>query len=154
MAHGTVLFVSTDAPSGAEFLSVLHAAMRAVRCEADAQLGEQAVSPGQVRMLRVLAREGGTARPGELADALGVNPRSVTSKVDAAERDGHVVRRPDPSDRRATLVELTARGREALEHLGRLRASGAGGLLEHLSGAEQRELVRLLHKVVDDGRCC
>lgn len=146
--------MTTDGPSGAEFLSVLHAAMRAVRCEADAQLGDQSVAPGQVRMLRVLAREGGAARPSALAEALGVSPRSITSKVDAAERDGHAVRRPDPTDRRATLVELTDQGRAALERLGQLRASGAGGLLQHLSLDEQRDLVRLLQKVVGDGRCC
>ncbi|KAA1420078.1 MarR family transcriptional regulator [Mumia zhuanghuii] len=144
----------TEGPTGAEFLSLLHAAMRAVRCEADAQMGEEAVAPGQMRMLRALARAGGSTRPGELAEMLGVSPRSVTSKVDAAERAGDVVRRPDPSDRRATLVELTTRGRDTLERLGRLRASGAGGLLEHLSVDEQRHLVALLQKVVGDDRRC
>ncbi|WP_284294461.1 MarR family winged helix-turn-helix transcriptional regulator [Luteimicrobium album] len=71
----------------------------------------------------------------------------MTSKVDAAERDGYVVRHPDPSDRRATLVELTGRGRAVLARVGDLRASGAGGLLERLDPAEQHELVRLLRRV-------
>ncbi|MFD1827641.1 MULTISPECIES: MarR family winged helix-turn-helix transcriptional regulator [Mumia] len=145
--------MATEGPTGAEFLSVLHAAMRAVRCEADAQMGEQAVAPGQMRMLRALARAGGEARPGELAEALGVSPRSVTSKVDAAERAGDVVRSPDPRDRRATLVTLTPAGRATLERLGRLRASGAGGLLQHLSADEQRDLVRLLEKVAGERVC-
>ncbi|WP_284294462.1 hypothetical protein [Luteimicrobium album] len=47
-----------DAPSGGEFVAVLHAAMRAVRREADAQLGADAVAPGQLRLLRVLDRAG------------------------------------------------------------------------------------------------
>ncbi|GAA4851649.1 MarR family transcriptional regulator [Luteimicrobium xylanilyticum] len=136
-----------DAPSGGEFVAVLHAAMRAVRREADAQLGDDAVAPGQLRLLRMLDRAGGVQRPSVLAETLGVSPRSVTSKVDAAERDGYVVRHPDPSDRRATLVELTDRGRAVLARVGDLRASGAGGLLERLDPAEQRELVRLLRRV-------
>src|SRR6218665_2613948 len=71
-------------------------------------------TPGQLRFLRTLARCGSAQRPGALADALGVAPRSVTSKVDAAEADGLVRRLPDPSDRRATLVELTPAGVEML----------------------------------------
>lgn len=136
-----------EAPTGGDFVAVLHAAMRAVRREADAQLGEDAVAPGQVRLLRVLDRAGGVQRPSALAERLDVSPRSVTSKVDAAERDGYVVRHPDPSDRRATLVELTDRGRAVLARMGDLRATGAGGLLEQLDPAEQRELVRLLRRV-------
>lgn len=135
------------APSAAEFVGVLHAAMRAVRREADAQLGPDAVAPGQLRLLRVLHRAGGAARPGVLAEALGVSPRSVTSKVDAAERDGLVARHPDPNDRRATLVELTDDGLRAIERAGELRATGAGGLLEALSVDEQRTLVELLARV-------
>lgn len=133
--------------SGSEFVGVLHAAMRAVRRETEAQLGPDAIAPGQMRLLRVLDRAGGSQRPGAVAEALGVSPRSVTSKVDAAERDGYVARRPDPTDRRATLVELMPAGRGALARISELRATGAGGLLERLTDAEQSELVRLLRSV-------
>jgi DNA-binding MarR family transcriptional regulator len=144
-------------PTGGEFVALLHTAMRAVRREAEAQLGGRTVAPGQVRLLRTLDRAGGVQRPSALAEALDVSPRSVTSKVDAAERDGYVVRSPDPSDRRATLVGLTERGRDVLARLGDLRATGAGGLLDRLDRDEQRELVRLLRKVAEpssrDGGC-
>lgn len=125
---------------GAELVGALHAAMRAVRRAA----GDGDVAPGQLRLLRTIARAGGAARPGVLAEALDVTPRSVTSKVDAAERDGYVARRPDPDDRRATLVALTDVGRDVLDRAGTQRASGAGGMLERLTPAERRELVRLL----------
>lgn len=46
-----------------------------------------------------------------LADALGVAPRTVTGLVDGLEETGFVTREPHPTDRRATLVTLTARGR-------------------------------------------
>ena len=49
-----------------------------------------------------------------LADALGVAPRTVTGLVDALEETGFVTREPHPTDRRATLVTFTARGRRLM----------------------------------------
>lgn len=50
----------------------------------------------------------------ELADGLGVTPRNVTGLVDGLTATGHVVRRPHPTDRRATLVDLTDAGARLL----------------------------------------
>ena len=47
-----------------------------------------------------------------LADALKVAPRTVTTLIDALVESGFVTREPHPSDRRATLVTFTPRGRE------------------------------------------
>ncbi len=54
----------------------------------------------------------GMARMGE---RLQVHPTSVTSTIDRLERDGLVVRAPNPDDRRATLATLTDTGREVLD---------------------------------------
>ncbi len=54
----------------------------------------------------------GMARMGE---RLQVHPTSVTSTIDRLERDGLVVRAPNPDDRRATLATLTDGGLELLE---------------------------------------
>ena len=45
-----------------------------------------------------------------LADALEVTPRNITGLVDGLVASGHVSREPHPTDRRATLVTLTALG--------------------------------------------
>ena len=45
-----------------------------------------------------------------LASALGVTPRNVTGLVDGLAATGFVTREPHPTDRRATLVTLTAHG--------------------------------------------
>jgi DNA-binding MarR family transcriptional regulator len=45
-----------------------------------------------------------------LSQALRVTPRNITGLVDALEADGLVTRAPHPTDRRATLVNLTKRG--------------------------------------------
>lgn len=141
---------SAPAP-GAEFLSLLHAALRAVRKEAADELAPLDLSPGQFRLLRVIDRCGGPQRLSDVATALDVVPRSVTAKVDAAEARGLVRRRPDPTDRRATLVELTADGRRTLEQARDARSERATSLLAGLTAAEQAELLRLLAKVADVG---
>jgi DNA-binding MarR family transcriptional regulator len=50
----------------------------------------------------------------ELATLLGITPQGAAQIVDGMERRGYVVRRPDPRDRRARLVELSDRGRESI----------------------------------------
>ena len=71
--------------------------------------------------LRLLA---GTAlrRPGDHARSrhpAGATPRNMTAMVDALEDAHLVIRRPHPTDRRATLVELSPDGvREAEQGLG------------------------------------
>lgn len=46
-----------------------------------------------------------------LATQRGVTPRNVTGLLDALQEDGLVVREAHPTDRRATLVSLTEKGR-------------------------------------------
>jgi len=49
-----------------------------------------------------------------LADRLGVSKQGAGQLVDDMSRRGYVQSRPDPSDGRARLLELTTRGRQAL----------------------------------------
>jgi DNA-binding MarR family transcriptional regulator len=64
----------------------------------------------EVLMLLLLSRRGSLpmARIGE---RLQVHPASVTNAVDRLEGQGFVRRTPHPTDRRATLVEITDDGR-------------------------------------------
>jgi DNA-binding MarR family transcriptional regulator len=63
-----------------------------------------------------------------LAAALDVSARHVTGIVDALVETGFVTREPHPTDRRATLVTPTARGRSTGEALVRGRHELAGAL--------------------------
>jgi DNA-binding MarR family transcriptional regulator len=55
----------------------------------------------------------------QLAEALGVTPRNITGLVDALAETGFVTREAHPSDRRATLVTFTAKGRQTGKDLER-----------------------------------
>lgn len=65
----------------------------------------------EVLMLLLFSR-GGALPLSRLGDRLQVHPTSVTNAVDRLEAQGLVRRSPHPSDRRATLAELTDAGRE------------------------------------------
>src|SRR5690348_10317039 len=60
---------------------------------------------------------GTTMTQRELSEALQCMLCNVMGLVDALEADGFVTRGPHPSDRRATLVKLTERGRAATERM-------------------------------------
>jgi DNA-binding MarR family transcriptional regulator len=59
--------------------------------------------------------EPGGSRLTKLAVGARMTPQSMGVIVDELEQLGYVVRRPDPSDRRAKLITLTALGRQAVE---------------------------------------
>lgn len=140
----------TAGNGGSEFLALVHAALRQVRRDAQLELEPTGTTPGQFRLLRVLARADGPQRLCDIADALDVVPRSVTSKVDQAQSAGHVRRLPDPDDRRSTRVELTDSGRTLLERIAEHRGERADDLLSGLSQTDRGELLRLLRVVAGE----
>ena len=83
----------------------------------------------------------------ELADELGFSPRNMTAAVDALEIDGLVRRTAHPSDRRATLVELTKDGFQAAEQELAPRLDAISDLFNELTKAEQRQLACLLDRL-------
>lgn len=64
---------------------------------------------------RVGEAKGMTQR--DLADALKVSARNVTTLIDALVDTGFVKRTPHPTDRRAVLVVLTAKGQKTYARL-------------------------------------
>jgi DNA-binding MarR family transcriptional regulator len=124
---------------------------RRLRAAAMAAFSAYDVTPSQVRAIRVLTKhgDGGGVRAKELAEHLRIAPRSATEVVDALEAKGLVSRTPDPSDRRATLVALTDRGRELSDEVRRARGVEAEKLFERLTRTDRADLARILRKLQD-----
>ena len=101
------------------------------------------VTPAQARALGVLVRHG-PMRVGALSEHLRIAPRSATEVVDALEETGLVERRPDPEDRRATLVAPTGRGEEVAAAIRAARAAEAEGFFARLDEADRASLARIL----------
>jgi DNA-binding MarR family transcriptional regulator len=106
------------------------------------------ITPSHFRALRVLKRNG-VMRLSELSDHLRIAPRSATEVVDALESRGLVLRRPDPGDRRATLVEVTGPGAEVLDAIRAARGTEAERVFGRLSPADRADLARILRKLRD-----
>jgi DNA-binding MarR family transcriptional regulator len=67
----------------------------------------------QWRVLSLLSQQGGR-RVGELAAASRTTQPGMTRLIGGLERDGLVLRSPDPDDSRAIVVEITPAGATAL----------------------------------------
>jgi DNA-binding MarR family transcriptional regulator len=106
------------------------------------------IAPSHFRALRVLARHG-TMRLTDLSDHLHIAPRSTTEVVDALESRGLVERRPDPGDRRATLVEVTGHGTSVLDAIRAARGTEAERVFGRLSQTDRAHLARILRKLRD-----
>lgn len=89
------------------------------RARAAALLAPLGLHPGQEALLLELDRTGPMIQA-QLSEALGCEPPSVTLMSRKLEATGHVRRRPAPSDRRASVVELTDRGRALADQVKRL----------------------------------
>ncbi len=104
------------------------------------------VTPSQGRALGVLHRHG-TMRLRDLAEHLRIAARSATEVVDDLEARGLVERRPDPTDRRATLVGLTPPGTETATAIRAARTAGAEGYFTALDERDRTELARILRSL-------
>ncbi|MBP7335169.1 MarR family winged helix-turn-helix transcriptional regulator [Niveispirillum sp.] len=83
----------------------------------------------------------------ELADALDVEPITLTRLLDRMEEGGWVVRQTDPNDRRARLLYLTEKAHEALAPMRALADDLYEEALHGLDKAERDQLMHLLSRV-------
>jgi DNA-binding MarR family transcriptional regulator len=89
----------------------------------------------------------------DLAASERVRPQSMAQTVADLEADGLVQRRPDPSDGRRAVVELTAQGDESLQAERRSRegwlAQAIAGDLSPEEQAVLRDAVELLRRLAE-----
>jgi DNA-binding MarR family transcriptional regulator len=78
-----------------------------------------------------------------------VTAGNVTGLVDRAERDGLVLRKADPADRRVARVWLTPEGRALIRELLPAHDAQVHALLAGIPAAQRRDLRRLLGALRD-----
>jgi DNA-binding MarR family transcriptional regulator len=97
---------------------------------------------------------GGAMGVSDLAAAEGVRPQSMAQTVGDLESAGMVTRRPDPTDGRRQLVELTPTGLATLLDDRQDREGWLARLIaDELDPAEQatlRDAIGLLRRIADD----
>jgi DNA-binding MarR family transcriptional regulator len=138
----------TPPDPAARLVEVFPAVERALGRWAQSLIESAGSSPARVRLLGVLHCKGPQIMS-DLGDELGVRARQVTNLVDALEREGLVRRVAHPTDRRATVIEVTAQGARQAEQLCQPFREALAGLYREFPEADQRELLRLLEALLD-----
>lgn len=110
---------------------------------AEAKLSVMGLQPKHVGVLKTVAERGPQSQK-SIGEALEIDRTTMVQLADTLERLGLVERKPDPSDRRASLVCLTVEGLEALARASKLVEDGEAELLGSLSPEDRLTFRRLV----------
>jgi DNA-binding MarR family transcriptional regulator len=88
--------------------------------------------------------DSGPQRLGALASAFGLDPSTITRQVQALEELGLAERKTDPTDRRASILDLSPHGREVLEQTRAYRRARLQQALADWPEADLADFARLL----------
>lgn len=130
-----------------KFFSASHLLRRAVN-------GRFLVSDLTLARLKVLSvlSLNDKLRMGELSQWIDVAPRTMTSTVEALERDGLVTRTPDPIDGRATVVSITDDGLERCKEGRRVHAGVVADVFAVLDDKQKIVLGEALDRLMTAAR--
>lgn len=134
--------------SGTQILDTLLAISHLLEADQRRELERRGLTGPRTHLLWVLYR-GGPATQAQLAEAIGVTPRNVTTLVDALDATGFARREPHPSDRRAVLVHLTERGLSIMETMDAEHTALGGALVAGLDDDTARITLAALQHVHD-----
>lgn len=107
---------------------------------------------GAAQRLIYYLMENGPMRLSELARRTETDPGILTKQVNAIERQGIVERKPDPTDRRAALVQMSPKGRRVAQRLREVQDEVLGGQLASWSRADLERAADLMEQLIRDVR--
>ena len=109
-------------------------------------LTEIGLSQGQPRVLRCLLNHGPCSQR-QLAEYSEVDPATICRMLDTMEKGGFICRQNDAQDRRAGLVSITEKGRQALAHWQKHCREMEKVMLADFSEQEKAQFAQLLLRV-------
>jgi DNA-binding MarR family transcriptional regulator len=143
----TIVGVGTDPDRAADELGdAVLALLRSWR--ALAHRAEAVGTPSTMAVLELVRLLGESERRlSEIALLRGVDQSVVSRQISELQAKDLVCRRPDPVDRRASLVRLTPAGHELLARTAELRRDWLRGALSRIPGTDVRATARLVGAV-------
>jgi DNA-binding MarR family transcriptional regulator len=126
------------------------AALKTARDHLNPLFADHGLQPGEFDVLATLRRAGSpyALTPTDLYGAAMISSGSMTNRIDRLEKVGLVERRAHPSDRRGTLVVLTAAGRHMIDSIIALHVANQHKIVNGLDPREQEQLSQLLAKLL------
>lgn len=125
-------------------LTDLFAAERRMRGREKRNAGELTLTQS-IALLPIY--RGNEATAGELANAAGLNPASVTAMLDQLEKSGIVKRKRSKADRRVVLVKLTEKGRASQDAMRAQWAERWHGIVADVPDEDLDVTCRLVRKI-------
>lgn len=109
------------------------------------------LQPGEFDVLATLRRSGApyALTPTDLYEAAMISSGSMTNRIDRLEKAGLVERRPNPADKRGTLVALTDEGLATIDRAIEAHIANQHMIVRGLSAQEQDQLSGLLAKLLN-----
>jgi DNA-binding MarR family transcriptional regulator len=115
-------------------------------------IAEYGLQPGWFDLMAALRRAGAPyeLNPTQLMRATMISSGGMTKRLDRLAEAGLVERRPDPGDRRGTLVRLTPRGVATIDDAVETHVANEDRALRSLNASERRTLDNLLRALLED----
>jgi MarR family 2-MHQ and catechol resistance regulon transcriptional repressor len=132
--------------SGTHVWLVLMKAYRALERQATSSIESAQMGLSDFATLELLLHKG-PQRVNEIGRRIQLTSGSITTAVGRMEARGLVKRGSDPQDGRASVVELTPKGRALISEVFRAHKAAMDLTAEALSPAERASLIRLLKKI-------
>jgi DNA-binding MarR family transcriptional regulator len=108
--------------------------------------GKSGTTPQRLKLVVLLCENGPTMMSG-LRDQMGLTGTAITALVDALEKNGRVIRRKHPTDRRGIIIEVTKETRQMFEsHIGDFKDQMAE-IFSVFSLKEQKILLSYLERM-------
>lgn len=105
--------------------------------------------PQFVALKAIHCCDGGSCNMSELAESVQQVPATMTGIVDRLTQRGLVVRNPNPSDRRAFRISLTAAGTDLVNKIISQKKIHLASFAATLSSEERRNMITLMEHMLD-----
>jgi MarR family transcriptional regulator, lower aerobic nicotinate degradation pathway regulator len=125
---------------------VLAQSHMAAREVADRALAEEGLTMKAYGALATLISDGPISQQ-RLAQRIRMDPATMVDVIDDLEREGGIIRRRNPNDRREYALETTPKGRSLYKRAERAIDRAERRTLRNLDPAEVAELFRLLTRI-------
>ena len=114
------------------------------------RLAHLGLTPNQFTVLRWLEEdEGGGIRQTTICDRMASDPNTIAALVERMASDGLIKRKVDPTDRRARLITISAKGRRHYAKARPLAIELQEEVLEAIPANERERLLINLEKLAD-----
>lgn len=106
----------------------------------------------QYNVLRVLdASKNGQSKISDVSRIMIVPGANITGIAKRLERDGFIIKKPDPEDDRVTLLEITPKGKRTLKNIEKDKDYWLERMMKNLSKKEKLELLDNVKLILKNG---